>query len=94
MGWLTTLPSVLNGELALGTKGEGISSRREDETLRLSGEKSVMQIMSDMNVRKKWMTCCFRGVILRWPSGGASCCTSLDRLTGGDLAFLIRLPHP
>ena len=70
MGWLTTLPSVLNGELALGTKGEGISSRREDETLRLSGEKSVMQIMSDMNVRKKMDDVLFPGSNLTWPSGG------------------------
>jgi hypothetical protein len=68
MGWLTTLPSVPNGELAPGTKGEGMSSRHEDETLRISGEKSVMQIMSDVNVRKKWMTRCRSN--LTWPSGG------------------------
>jgi hypothetical protein len=37
---LPLCPSVLNGELAPGTKGEGMPSRHEDETLRLSGEKS------------------------------------------------------
>src|SRR5271156_3219016 len=83
---LTTLPSVLNGELAPGMKGEGMSSQHEDETLRLSGEKSVMQIMSDMNVRKKWMTRCFRvGSNLTWGQVGGLVAPSLDRLTGGDL---------
>jgi hypothetical protein len=37
----------------------------------LDGEKLAMQIMTDMNVEKKWMTPCFRvGVMLRGQAGG------------------------